>query len=260
MSRVIRADSLETDYAYELWNPGPLSSRAVMDSTEAVREEAAVTDGQASRGDAPGKDAGLVDGQYAGEVLVETAREEARAMIRNALREAERMREEGYRAGYEEGRRAGLTAGREEAENLLGELKLILEQVFNARDAAFERWRDVLVDISLGVARRIVGQEISARPETVLEMLKRALAQTKEGDELVIRLNPEDLAVAEKSSEVLFVNGTDRSKLTFAPDRSIERGGAVIESTHGTVDATIPTMMERIGSVVRRSVREDDQG
>lgn len=259
MSRVIKAHQLGREFECAVWQPVSLAKILPPDEPDSEpRGESRPAESGSDPGKANGERTLEADRRVLREEILKIARGEAERVLRSAMREAEKIRENAFKSGYEEGRREALMAGQREAENLLNEARSVLAQLLSARDAAFERWRNVLVDISLGVARKVIGREVSTRPEVVLDMLKRALAQTREGDELVIRLNPDDVRIAEESLDGLLTNGADPSRLKIVGDRNIERGGAIIESSHGTVDATIPTIMERVGSAVRKSLEDGE--
>ena len=66
------------------------------------------------------------------------------------------------------------------------------------------------------------------------------------GDRITVRLNPEDHAVI-MAADGEFKDVVDRTKrLAFREDDTIEKGGCVVETEVGTIDAQIEVQLKAI--------------
>lgn len=141
--------------------------------------------------------------------------------------ELERLRKEAREAGYAEGLAAGRARVEESAQEL-GQLVEALARPFRATDAALLR---SLVDLVEQVVRAVLQRELEAGLD-LEPVLRDALAALDESAERVeILVSPADKAQLEAI-------GTGLEASVIA-DPAVERGGLVLRSGPGTVDATL---------------------
>lgn len=92
-----------------------------------------------------------------------------------------------------------------------------------------------LVKLSLEVARKVVHREVTADSDIVLTLVRVALQRLHPRAIAKVFLHPDDLAyVIEHRHEL-----SNTSALEFIGDHSIGRGGCMIQSDHGDIDARI---------------------
>ncbi|MGD0088798.1 MAG: FliH/SctL family protein [Planctomycetota bacterium] len=141
----------------------------------------------------------------------------------------------------------GLAAGREEARRELasalaavGKMATALQQEANEIRQKSDRHATLL---ALRIAAKVVGREVAAA-ETVQRMVGVALAQVPLEPGLSIRLNPQDAAVlAPLRSKMLEVGVELPEEMTLVSDPGIQRGGCIIDSKLGQVDARLETQL-----------------
>ena len=156
---------------------------------------------------------------------------------------------------------AAYAKGRLEGEKLLQEQLLAQRQeIRDLQQGLFENLRQAVpgvvrdteaqvVALALEVANRLVsGMPIDA--VTVEAAIREALAQLKDTSECHVYLHPEDLKLMEADT------GTNASVkkgdqpfgpgLQLLADSSIERGGCVVKTRFGTVDAQRQTKFEQL--------------
>lgn len=161
----------------------------------------------------------------------------------DALRAA--AREEGYRAGFDAGHAEGLDAGREAAKAEGRALATQLGNAISRFDAGVAQLeRDVaqeLLNLALGIARRIVGETLEAQPETVLASIREALAQLP-AQHSVVHLNPED-------AELIRMQHGDtlaRAGHRIHENPQLSRGDVLVEAGGTQVDARLETRWQRV--------------
>jgi len=162
--------------------------------------------------------------------------------------EAEKRRlgeahEAARRQGYEE----GLAQAREEAKSQSGRLRELTESYSAALDTLDFRLSDQVLNLALDVARQVVAGELAARPERILDVVNLALRQMVETTrEARLLLNPDDAAIIRP----LLNEALDKSRLRIVEDVRIVRGGCLIETPQGDLDATLQARWRQVVTVL----------
>jgi flagellar assembly protein FliH len=161
----------------------------------------------------------------------------------DAEAELARLREAARAEGYAE----GLTTGRVEGEQACGRIKQLVDSFGNTLDNFDFRLADMVLELALDVARQIVAGELAARPERVLDVINLAMKQMAETSrEARLLLNPEDAALVRPHLEQVL----DKSRLRIVEDIRIVRGGCLIETSQGDLDATLPARWRQVVQVL----------
>ena len=160
---------------------------------------------------------------------------------------------DGERKGHELGEQAGLESAMQKLESLLtGGHKLIGELGELHRQTCRDVEAD-LVQLALAVARKIVGRDVSLGPEAVTRIIREALGQVEHAGKITIKLNPADLELLADIKPQLLSGLPEAGRAVFEADEGIARGGCLIETDGGEVDARI----ERQFQVVEEAFRTE---
>ncbi len=155
----------------------------------------------------------------------------------NALREAARA--EGYAQG--------VAAGRVEGEQACSRMKQLAESFSSTLDNLDFRLADMVLELALDVARQVVAGELAARPERILDVVNMALKQMAETSrEARLLLNPDDAALVRPHLDQVL----DKNRLRIVEDVRIVRGGCLIETSQGDLDATLPARWRQVVQVL----------
>ena len=155
--------------------------------------------------------------------------------------EAERVaaRQQAVAAGREE----GLLAGRAEVAQEYTRIKELADSYANALDNLDFRLADMVLDLALDVARQVIASELAVHPEHILAIVKLALNQMAESArEARLLLNPEDAALIRPHLEQIL----DKNRLRMVEDARIARGGCLIETPQGDLDATVQARWRQV--------------
>ena len=146
-----------------------------------------------------------------------------------------KLREEAFEAG----RREGLEAGQAELQDRLARVDDLLRQLDGVRDELFSRSIDDLSAAVMHISRRIVARELSVSSEGVEGLIRSILSDIKADDEVVVRLaEPDAMMMREAYPALLELMGRD-GELHLEIDRRLQPGGAIVETRHGTIDASV---------------------
>ena len=147
---------------------------------------------------------------------------------------------------YERGRRDGEKALNEQLLRQRTEWLALQNGVLTAlRQSIPKVVRDceaALVELALEVARRLVaGLPVSS--EMVEAAVREALAQAHETTELLVQLHPEDFALLQRANSPLLV-GADLEKMRFQTSPEVTRGGCLVQTRFGVIDARRENKLE----------------
>lgn len=175
--------------------------------------------------------------------VVELAATAAESAADKHTAELARLREQARTEGYAE----GLAAGRETAELACGRLKQLAESFDNTLDNLDFHLADMVLDLALDVARQVVAGELAVRPQHILEVVNLALkqmAETSRGARLM--LNPDDAALVRPHLDRVL----DKNRLHIVEDVRIVRGGCLIDTPQGDLDATLASRWRQVAQVL----------
>ncbi|MEX2262729.1 MAG: FliH/SctL family protein [Bryobacteraceae bacterium] len=153
-------------------------------------------------------------------------------------RETAHRIEEAYRKGVREGEAAGTRSAAarvEEAVQRLAQTAADLAQL--KPKLRLEAERD-LVRLAVAIARRVLRRELTVDREALLGIVKAALERMNSREVQRIRVHPEMAPVLRQQAEL--------AGMEIVADGSLERGGALIETTHGGLDAGIESQLGEI--------------
>lgn len=152
-------------------------------------------------------------------------------------------RQEAIAAGHQEGMQAGRAAVAQEC----ARMKDLADSYANALDNLDFRLADMVLDLALDVARQVIVGELAVRPERILAIVKLALNQMAETTrEARLLINPEDAALIRPHLDLIL----DKNRLRMVEDVRIVRGGCLIETTQGDLDATLQARWRQVVQVL----------
>ena len=191
------------------------------------------------------------------------AQSQADEIVRKAeARAAEIMKvakEEGFRLGKDEGAQKALEEARREAKSevatAVAAFHAAASELRSARREAMAEGETEMLALVLGITRLVLAREIRMDKTLIIEQIRRAAAFLAEAAEITVKLHPIDLKVAQSNVDKLVPEGRSM-RLTIVADKSVERGGCVLECSRGTVDARISTQLQRIEAAFEK-VRKD---
>jgi len=145
-------------------------------------------------------------------------------------------------AGYREGEAAATQAARARMDAAINQLGAAVRELTGYRGRLRHDAERDLVKLSVAIARRILRREVHLDPEAVLGVVKAALERLDAHDVCRVRLHPDDLALLGARMESL---GLGRN-VELAADSSIGRGGAMVETSRGALDASVEGQLQEI--------------
>jgi flagellar assembly protein FliH len=184
---------------------------------------------------------------------------EAKRVLAEAHRQADQMRQDAVRKGYEEGlqigREEGLRLYQQQVEALRAEVQKLVDALLAERQRLWQEMEPQVIDLVLQIAHKVLREEIQARREATLSIIKHALRRVADTEHVRIRVHPDDLQIArEHRADFLAVCDGVR-QIEIVDDQRVGGGGCIIETPSGTIDASLRTQMQS----VEKALREKEQ-
>ena len=159
---------------------------------------------------------------------------------------AERTREIEHTA-YERGRQETEHTLREQLERQRADLVQLQNGVLQSlRQSIAQVAREcesTLVSLALELARKLVaGLPISEAH--VEAAVREALADIEDKAGLRVQLHPADLALLQQVDSPLLKSGTGAEQITFEVSSEVTRGGCIVQTNFGSIDARRETKFE----------------
>lgn len=168
--------------------------------------------------------------QKGGKIL-ENARNQAKELLEKAESECKNIAEKAFEKGYEKG---------------LAQATEVMGLAARQAQAMRQQSTSLLLPLATRMAERILDTELALRPEAILSVARKAMSQVRFCRKLVLKLSPEDLEVAVSQRSKLMEAVQATGEIEILPDPRIRRGGCMVETEAGEVDATLESQLEAL--------------
>lgn len=172
-------------------------------------------------------------------------------------RELERQAQDRVQAAHQRGLQEGEAAGRQQAaaqlQPVLEKLARTIEEIAGTRSRLRHQAEEDVVKLALAIARRILYRELTTDPSALLGLVRAALDKLDGRGIHRVRANAQDASVLQQH----FQSAGLPYKIEVFADPALQRGAAVFETEHGSLDASVDTQLNEIergfADLVRRS-------
>jgi len=154
--------------------------------------------------------------------------------------------EDAYRKGFAD----GTEFQKKEALPAITAVATMAKMIPLIRKETIEKTEERIIMLAIAMAGKIINQEVQTRKEIILGVLKGALKNIVETDGMKIRINPHDYRYVMEIKSDFLQSFSGLSKVVFEEDASIKRGGAIVETMFGEVDARLESQLKEIQAVM----------
>jgi len=145
------------------------------------------------------------------------------------------MERDAFTTAYAQGEKAGVEAGTTRADAMLRRLSDTLRELEELRRSMIRQTEHQIVQLAIEMARRIVRREVQTDNDLLCAMARVALDRLGDASPATIRLNPEDYHTIVARQGGTWAGST----VNVVADPSVGRGGCMVESPFGFVDASV---------------------
>ncbi len=179
------------------------------------------------------------------------ARDEAERIIEDAKAERERIKSEAYQEGVRQGHEEGYESGKDEVERLVARIHKILNAAIDKRREIIMEAENQMVELVLLISKKVVKVISEEQKNVVLSNVVQALRKMKSRGEVEIKVNLSDVALTTEHIKDFMEMIESVSAITVLEDSTIEKGGCIIETNLGRIDARISSQLREIEDRIR---------
>jgi flagellar assembly protein FliH len=184
------------------------------------------------------------------------AQQEAGLTIQTAQQKSVLIEKEAFERGYADGVQTGMCKGEAEFQAQIQQLAGITAEFRKLQEAFYADHQDIIIELALGIARKVIHAEVSTNRELVISVLKAAVKLAVERERLKIRVHPEDIELCIQKRPGILKEIDGIQQIIFEADESVGRAGAVIEYAFGEIDARIEQQFDEIENTLHQSQLE----
>lgn len=174
----------------------------------------------------------------------------ATSAIQNAYAQGKK---EGIAAGSAEGIATTTVAYEKRIDELQRRIGDVLSSFERAKQSAVQNAEHVVLRLCLAMAGKILDREVAADRTIILNVIKRALTYIGHREKMVIRVAPDDLETASQRKDFWVPVGERLEDIAIESDDRIERGGCIVESNSGLVDARLGVQFNELADIIEKT-------
>lgn len=178
--------------------------------------------------------------------LLDNARKQAQEMIDDAQKKSDDVLETSRKEGFDEGREAGYEDGKSEVERLIQHLRTIISKAIEKRNQIIDQSETQIIDLVLLISQKIIKVISENQKNVVINNVIQALRKLKSRGDVVIRVNLEDVKLTSDHVKDFMRMVENVRSITVMEDSSVDRGGCIIETDFGRIDARITSQFKEI--------------
>jgi flagellar biosynthesis/type III secretory pathway protein FliH len=183
-------------------------------------------------------------------VAAEDAADAVMETLAQAREDAEQLRESARAEGFAAGHAEAMAS----LEPALAALAAATQGMHDAQLEAGERLERQAVELGLALAEKVLAGALAVEPERVIEAVRGALRGLVERERVTVLVNPDDLELVNGAMDELRGSLGGIEHCVVEAERRVRRGGCVVRTPEGDVDAGIDTKLARAREVVEQQL------
>lgn len=178
--------------------------------------------------------------------LLEEAQRNAAQMRDDTERQVEDVKTDAYNKGYEAGREEGFKSGNDEVERLIDRIHTVLNKSIEKRIEIIDEAESQLIDLVLQISRKVIKVVSENQKNVVINNVVQALRKMKSRGDVAIKVNLADLEITTEHTKDFLRMVENVKSITVLEDSSVDKGGCIIETDFGQIDARISSQLKEI--------------
>ncbi len=156
----------------------------------------------------------------------------------------ERQRnDDAFAKGLEQGRSEMRACQQDRIDQAVGALQTAMQEMARIRQHDIEQMEIETVRLALAIVGKIIGHA-SEHASVIRHVVQAAMRKVADPRRMTVRLNPRDVETVDAFKPELLPTDDVGAHLRLEADESIQRGGCVIETQLGEVDARIDQQLK----------------
>ena len=186
--------------------------------------------------------------------IIKQASIQAQEIIQKAIQEAQnkaqQILEQAYNQGYNQGYSEIQTKLQQEHQQKITELQNEIKNIINLKENLIKEMEKDIVELAIKVAEKVINKKIEDDPQLVSNYLMELLPKIEQSKSITIWINPDEVEYVKLSKEKFKNLVENAENIIISPDNRVEKGGCIIETNFGKIDARISTKLEVLKEII----------
>lgn len=183
--------------------------------------------------------------------VIQKAKFDADQILKKAREEAAQIEKTAYERGLGEGQKSGQLIAQQQMQPLMARFQETINQLTQAREQAIHQLQTDMVDLIIHSAEKMVKQQISLHPSTIMAIIRDAIHELSHKENLTVYLNPEDYQFLIQAKE-----GLQKEQQRLEEDPQLSRGSVRIQTERGELDGTLETKLNHLKTALNQAQQE----
>ena len=178
--------------------------------------------------------------------ILEKAKNEAAQIVAEAQAQHDKIVSEARQDGFEQGHQEGYEKGAAEVDRLIERMHKILEAVMQRREEILQDTESQIVELVILMARKVIKILSENQKNVIMANTVAALRKVKTRGNVTLRVNIEDVKLTTAHADEFIQHVENVQGITVQEDSSVEKGGCIVETDFGAIDARISSQLTEL--------------
>ena len=185
--------------------------------------------------------------------ILEKATEDARRIEEGIAEKEKKIISEAREIGYKDGWDEGINKANGEVERLTERMHDMINGIINKRTSIFIEAEQQIISLVLSIARKVIKVLSENQKNVVINNVIHSLKKLSTRKNIAIRVNLADLELTTQYKEK-FIKIAETDNIKILEDTTVDKGGCIIETDFGTLDARISSQLHEIEDRIQEMV------
>jgi len=162
-----------------------------------------------------------------------------------------RLEKDAYEKGFEQGQRDGSALEKRKMEEVRKQIEEMFVSLRDLKPKIYSESEGELLKLAMLTARKVIGGEIKTNSKIIDNTIKSAMKFLTDKRKVRIILNPDDMEEVKKLlPEISMI--TKGGHFQLSEDKAINRGGCILETGFGKINACIEDQLSNLEKEIER--------
>ena len=182
-----------------------------------------------------------------------TIRKRAEEILEEAQSKTAFLEREAYEKGFDQGEKDGRELGQKKIVKSIENIENLFIELGNLKTEILKQCEKEILELVFSIAQKIIHKKIDEDDKIIKEVVIEAMHSVTEKSQIVIKVNQEDFDTIENMKPEFFRTFKDLKSIVVTPDLSANRGGCLLETPYGDIDASVEARLDKIQQSLNRA-------